>query len=135
VSAGLLSAAGGPVPDEPGRSRPRARLPATAPRHLPEREALGGIGLPQDRRAWIAARRAFINLKQTYLLALHELPGGRGEWLRHQVRRAEDPADLWLLRGLVLEALPGGAGRAALQRDLHALFPPRSPHSGFTPLF
>jgi hypothetical protein len=133
VSTALRPAASGAGTDE---ARPRPpQVPFGTPAHHREREAIGGSGLPQDRRARIAARRAFVNLKQTYLLALQALPGGRGDWLRHQVRRAEDPVDLWLLRGLVFDALPGGAGRAALQRELHTLFPPRSPHSGFTPLF
>jgi hypothetical protein len=127
-----------PAASDPGTAEarpPRPPAPFGAPTHHLEREAVGGIGLPQDRRARIAARRAFVNLKQTYLLALQVLPGSRGDWLRHQVHRAEDPIDLWLLRGLVFDAMPGGAGRAALQRELHTLFPPRSPQSGFTPLF
>ena len=135
MSAGLQAAVGDAVPGGPAVPAARAPLPAAAPRHFQAREALRGIGMPQDRHARIAARRAFVNLKLPFLIALLALPGGHGDWLRHQVRRAEDPADLWLLRGLVLDTLPGGAGRAALLRDLHTLFPPRSPDSGFTPLF
>lgn len=106
-----------------------------APRHHQERDAIGSWGLPQDRVARIAARRAFVALKQTYLLALHAAQGPRADWLRHQVRQAEEPADLWLLRGLVFEQLPGAEGRADLQRGLEAVFPRRSPISGFQPLF
>ncbi len=94
----------------------------------PEAAALAGEhGLPQDRRARLAARRAFVNLKQTYLLALDGRSGLRADWLRHQVRQAEEPADLWLLRRLVFDALPGSEHRARLEHGLLQLFAPRSP--------
>ena len=108
-----------------------------APRHHLERDVVGHAAdnLAQGQLARLAARRAFVNLKQTYLLVLEGACGSRADWLRHQVRQAAEPADLWLLRGLVFELLPDTAGRAELQRGLHTLFPPRSAHSGFTPLF
>ena len=110
-----------------------------APRHHPARTALSGVGTPDDRLARIAARRAFVNLKQTYLLAIEALPGPRGEWLRYQVRHAAEPADLWLLRAAVFEALPSQSHRKereTVQRGIETVFP-RSGHanSGFAPLF
>lgn len=109
-----------------------------APRHHPSRAALGGIGLPHDRHSRIAARRAFVSLKQTYLLAIDAVPGPRADWLRFQVRHAEDPADLWVLRAAVFDALPAQSCRAerqTLQHGIDSLFPSTGPSSGFAALF
>jgi hypothetical protein len=110
----------------------------SAPRHHLSRTVLAGAGLPEDRQARIAARRAFVNLKQTYMLAIEELPGPRAEWLRFQVRHAAQPADLWLLRAAVFDALPRSGYRAerhTLQRGIESMFPPSHANSGFAPLF
>lgn len=109
-----------------------------APRHHPARTALSGVGTPDDRLARIAARRAFVNLKQTYLAVVEALPGPRAEWLRFQIRHAAEPSDLWLLRAAVFEALPRQdylAERDALQRGIESVFPRSHVHSGFAPLF
>lgn len=111
---------------------------STAPRHHASRAALCGAGMPEDRLARIAARRAFVNLKQTYLAAVERLPGPRAAWLRFQIRHAAEPADLWLLRAAVFEALPRhdyGSERDSLQRGIESLFPRSHRHSGFAPLF
>ena len=79
---------------------------STVPRHQLSRAALSGIGTPQDRHTRLAARRAFVSLKQTYMLAIDAVNGPRAEWLRFQVRHAEEPADLWLLRAAVFDTLP-----------------------------
>jgi hypothetical protein len=108
------------------------------PRHHPSRAARGGIGMPHDRRARIAARRAFVSLKQTYLLAIDAVPGPRADWLRFQVRHAEDPADLWVLRAAVFDALPAQSCRAerqTLQHGIESLFPAAGPDGGFAALF
>jgi len=99
---------------------------------------LSGIGMPADRLARLAARRAFVNLKQTYLLAIEAVADRRTEWLRQQIMAAEDPADLWLLRAAVFEALPGATCRAerdTLQRGIDSLFPRSTANSGFSALF
>jgi hypothetical protein len=119
-------------------SRDDTPVQHAAPRHHLSRAALCGAGMPQDRQARMAARRAFVNLKQTYLLAVETLPGPRADWLRFQIRHAEEPADLWLLRAAVFDALPGRTHRDqrdTLQRGIESLFPRQSPSSGFTPLF
>ena len=95
---------------------------AAAPAWLP------GAGLPQDRHARIAARRCFVALKHRFMAAVAELDGQRADWLRFQVRQAQDPVDLWLLRGLVFEALDseGPAAertQAELSRVLDSVFP------------
>jgi hypothetical protein len=105
-------------------------------RHLP-RSALSGAGLPGDRLALQAARRAFDNLKQTYLAALDTQPGPRADWLRCQIRHATEPGDLWLLRAAVFEALPGQTHRHerdALRRGIESLFPRQAMDSGLSPL-
>ena len=112
--------------------------PHTGPRHHLARAALAGAGLPDDRQARLAARRAFVNLKLTYLAVVEALPGPRADWLRFQIRHAAEPADLWLLRSAVFDALPGRAHRAerdSLQRGIDSVFPRSGTHSGFTPLF
>jgi hypothetical protein len=109
----------------------------SAPRHHLARSVLAGAGMPDDRQARIAARRAFVNLKQTYLLAIEALPGPRADWLRYQIRHAGEPADLWLLRAAVFDALPRQdyrAQRDTLQRGIESVFPRSASNSGFAPL-
>ena len=86
-------------------------------------------GLPGDRAARIAARRAFVDMKQLFLFAAENVEDRKGAWLRAQVRQAEDPLDLWLLRGPLLAALRSGDAdgtrhlRAELYRRLDSTFP------------
>ncbi len=109
---------------------------APAPRH-PAQHPLGapavapilpGPGLPQDRHARIAARRTFVEMKQRFIAAVHSLDGLRGDWLRHQVRHAQEPVDLWRLRGAVFAALglrdeTTRRTRHELHRVLDSVFP------------
>jgi len=89
----------------------------------------GHSGMPQDRAARIAARRAFVEMKTLFLRATVPLEDRKGEWLRNQVRLASDPIDLWILRGPVLRALSQDDGRlhrglrAELYRSLDSIFP------------
>ena len=89
---------------------------------------LPGPGLPQDRHARIAARRTFVELKHRFITAVHGLDGLRGDWLRHQVRHAQEPVDLWRLRGAVFAALglrdeTTHRTRTELHRVLDSVFP------------
>jgi hypothetical protein len=96
----------------------------TPPRHFLDNAGLPGAGLPHDRLAQLAARRAFVELKHTFLRTVAPLQGPRAAWLQHQVRLAEEPVDLWLLRAAVFAELPqGGEGRAELERGIERLFP------------
>jgi hypothetical protein len=107
-----------------------------APRHFVHAGGLPGAGLPHDRLARLAARRAFVDLKLDFMHAVAALDGERGLWLQTQVRRAEEPEDLLLLRGHVFASLAGAdAGRTErrrmLRRTLDSQFPDSAPPSGF----
>jgi hypothetical protein len=93
--------------------------------------------MPADRGARVAARRAFVELKVTFLSALQDLRCE--DWLVDQVRGAEEPVDLWLLRAPVFEALDCGRPevrrrRHELRRGLDSMFPDLDMPSGFSPL-
>jgi len=110
--------------------------PSPAPRHFLPSAPLPGAGLPGDRLARLAARRAFVGMKAAFLDATRALSDQRGEWLRQQVRGAEEPVDLWLLRGPLFEALKGRDPqtrllRLQIRRELEAVFPDSSPASAF----
>ena len=98
--------------------------PALAPEALfPETD-----GLPPTRTGRIESRRAFVEMKQLFMRAVENLAHRKGAWLRTQVRAAEDPVDLWLLRGPLLSALREDdlatrTMRAALYRSLDRTFP------------
>lgn len=91
-------------------------------------------GLPADRRAHAAARKSFVDLKRTFMHALAGVPDV--DWLHAQVRAAEDPTDLWLLRGPALAALAGADAaarqrRQQLRRGLDSMFPDLDDASDF----
>lgn len=109
--------------------------PSCTPRHFVH-AGLPGVGLPNDRLARLAARRVFVDLKQDFMHAVAALDDARGRWLRDQVRKAEEPEDLLLLRGHVFASLAGGdtgrtERRRMLRRTLDSQFPDSAPRSGF----
>ncbi|TDM06683.1 MAG: hypothetical protein C4K60_19495 [Ideonella sp. MAG2] len=76
----------------------------------------------------MAARQAFVAMKRLFMSAVAPLSDGKGEWLRQQVRLANEPIDLWVLRGPVIAALRVDergtrALRAELYRGLDTIFP------------
>jgi hypothetical protein len=77
---------------------------------------LTGFGLPADRHARLAARRAFVALKRSYLHVMEDVPGQA--LLRAQICRAEGPDDLWALRAPVFAALGGSSADARGRRQL-----------------
>lgn len=97
-----------------------------------------GAALPREHGARFAARHAFVSLKLSYLQVLETLPDA--DWLRVQVRAAEEPVDLWLLRAPVFAALNGmddgqRLRRQMLRRSLDSVFPDlSSPCSDFAAL-
>ncbi len=93
-------------------------------RYTPGAGLLDG-GLPGDRVARGAARQAFVELRASFLRTLEDLPGN--DWLVAQVRRAEEPVDLWLLRAPVFRALAAGgsemhARHLGLRRKIDSVF-------------
>lgn len=114
---------------------PNTPHPST-PRHFLPTAALPGAGLPDDRMARLAARKTFVELKLAFTEAGALLGGRDAEWLRQQVRHAEEPVDLWMLRGPLFDALRGNeperrVARLRLRRGLDCLFPDTAPASGF----
>jgi hypothetical protein len=108
-----------------------------APRHFTPSAGMPGIGLPGDRDTRIAARGAFVALKLSFLQSLCDASGA--DWLRAQVRSAEQPVDLWLLRAAVFDALAGTDSvhrgrRQALRRALDSMFPDLDADSSYTTL-
>lgn len=88
--------------------------------------------------ARLAARRVFIDLKLGFLDAVKTLGGRDADWLCQQVRHAEEPVDLWLLRGPLFDALSGSEperriARLRLRRSLDSLFPDLAPATAFGP--
>ena len=76
-----------------------------------------------DRPGRIAARRSFVHVKRCFMAAVDRVDGRSGQWLRHQVRHANEAIDLWLLRSAVFDALsPRGPAAQELRSELqHAL--------------
>jgi hypothetical protein len=87
-----------------------------------------GFGLPADRLARMAARRAFVEMKQVFMRAAADIDGSVGEMLQQRVRMANQPVELWRIRAVLLASLPSGHERALvhrieLHRQLDSLFP------------
>lgn len=101
-------------------------MPFVEPRRFTPGSGLLDGGLPGDRGARSAARKAFVDLKQSFLHALDGLPGS--DWLVAQVRHAEEPVDLWLLRAPVFSALAASGPEMrtrdiGLRREIDSVFP------------
>jgi hypothetical protein len=88
----------------------------------------GQMGPAATRSTRMESRRAFVEMKQLFMRAVENLEHRKGAWLRSQVRGAEDPIDLWLLRGPLLATLREDdvatrTMRAALYKSLDRTFP------------
>jgi hypothetical protein len=93
----------------------------------------------EEHLARIAARRAFVELKTTFMRAAIDAAGPTGELLRRRVRDADEALQLWRLRFSLLAALPAQherteQHRAELMRQLDSVFPDTGPEAGFAPL-
>ncbi|NDY91399.1 hypothetical protein [Ideonella livida] len=107
--------------------------------HLQDSDALddglgGAGGLPGDRSARIAARRAFVEMKQLFMRAVEDLHDGKGRWLKQQVRYARHPGELWQLRSALVAALKAARHDTRLLRGevyhgLDTVFPAMLAHS------
>src|SRR3954463_8965025 len=92
-------------------------------------DGLESNGLPADRAARIAARRAFVDMKQLFMRSVENLQHRKGAWLRAQVRTAEDPVDLWLIRGPLLAALREDDRTRSLRAELYRSLDSTSPQA------
>ena len=99
---------------------PRHDLGTAAPMAAAARWLAADAG---DLAARIAARRSFVHVKRCFMAVMEHVDGRRGQWLKHQVRHANEAIDLWLLRGAVFEALStrGPELRTELQRALESV--------------
>lgn len=109
-----------------------------SPRHFLPDAALPGAGLPGDCMDRLEARKAFVAVKLGFLDAVSTMAGRDAGWLCQQVRHAEQPVDLWLLRGPLFDALGGDeperrVARLRLRRSLDTLFPDLIGSTGFHP--
>jgi len=62
-------------------------------------------GLQQERLARIAARRAFVQMKQAYMNAASDIANATGDMLQHRIRKASEPWELWSVRAVLLASL------------------------------
>jgi hypothetical protein len=90
--------------------------------------AIHGYGMPDDRLARMAARRAFVEMKQVFIRAAADVEGAVGQMLQQRVRIANEPVELWRVRAVLLASLPAHhqrtlAHRIELHRQLDSLFP------------
>ena len=100
------------------------------------RATLHGFGLPAERLARVAARRAFVELKHTFMRAVGDIDGPTGEMLQRRVRQAGEAIELWRLGALVLASLPAhdACHRIELHRQLDSVFPDNSRDTAVVPL-
>jgi hypothetical protein len=92
---------------------------------------LPGVDVPADRLARIATRRAFVEMKQRFMLAVSRIAGAHGEDLRERVRRTQEPIELWLLRGAVFAELSMDQHDSRRERlDLRQALDTAFPNSG-----
>lgn len=100
--------------------------------HLP------AFGMPEDRLARMAARRAFVEMKTCFMRAAADIEGSTGALLQRQVRLAGEVIELWRLRHAVLSALPQSQAsemhRQELMQQIDSAFPEGEGNTAFVPL-
>ncbi|HZE91377.1 MAG TPA: hypothetical protein VE029_06690 [Rhizobacter sp.] len=98
-----------------------------------------GFGLPEDRLARVAARRAFVEMKLCFIRAAAAIEGSLGAQLQRKVRLSTEVTDLWRLRTALFDALPRDVARAnqyreEMRQQLDSAFPEQGEDTGFAPL-
>jgi hypothetical protein len=94
---------------------------------------------PQERLARVAARLAFVEMKQCFINAAADAVGHNATLLRRQVRQADNVIALWQLHSAVLASLPVGDARSEqhrqdLRRYLESAFPDTGSDTEFAAL-
>jgi hypothetical protein len=97
------------------------------PAQASAKAGLPGAGLPQERLARIAARRAFVEMKQSYMSAVSDIASTTGGLLQNKVRKASEPWELWSLRAVILASLASDhertrSHRMKLEREFDSIF-------------
>ena len=105
--------------------------------HASTATSIGPFSAEQAVR--IAARRALVSLKQSFMRAADELTGPDADWLRRKVRQADDSTELWRLRPTIFALLPEDDARSALHRaelnrQLDSIFPESAPMDSLPPI-
>lgn len=100
---------------------------------------LYAYGMPEDRVARMAARRAFVEMKTCFMNAAQDIPGYAGTLLQRKVRSTSEVIELWRLRGAIFAALPHDQGRCDMHRQelsqlLDVAFPEGGGNTAFIPL-
>lgn len=106
---------------------------------IPEIAALMRDDLNPEQLARLAARRALVGLKQSFMRAADDLQGPDADWLRRKVRQANDSTELWRLRPTIFALLPDGDLRSELHRNelnrqLDSIFPESSADDSLPPI-
>lgn len=96
------------------------------------------FGMPDERLARMAARRAFVEMKSSFMRAAAQIEGHLGATLQRQVRLSGEVMELWRLRHTVLGALPRDTVesiymRQELMHQLDSAFPEGSDATAFVP--
>ncbi len=97
------------------------------------------FGMPEDRLARLAARRAFVEMKACFMRAAAEVEGSTGALLQRKVRLASEVIELWRLRLALFAALPRHKASAEMQRQelmqqIDSAFPEGGGNTAFVPL-
>ena len=101
--------------------------------------SLHAYGMQEERLARVAARRAFVEMKMTFMRAAADIPGSTGALLQRKVRLSTEVIELWRLRGALFAALPHDQGpfdmhRHELMQQLENIFPEGGGNTAFVPL-
>ena len=96
-------------------------------------------GMPDERLARMAARRAFVEMKTSFMRAVADIEGGTGILLQRKVRMASEVIELWRLRHAVFAALPRNESSAEMHRRelmelIDSAFPEGGGNTAFVPL-
>lgn len=100
--------------------------------------SLQSFGMPDERLARVAARCAFVELKQVFMRAVADIDGAIGAMLQRQIESATEAAELWHMRTTVWDALSAEHDttphhRLALRSHLDNMFPENRPDLSFMP--